>query len=156
MRILVISDSHGNIRQVERALQDTPQAKIVIHLGDGADDITDLEFVFPEKQFYQVAGNCDRGCILLPEQEFSVLNKRIFITHGHAYSVKTGLHCVKTEAHRRQADIVLFGHTHLPVTEYDNGLYLFNPGSLSGTNPTYGLLEITEDDISMQILKIQE
>ena len=44
MRILVISDSHGNTRNIERAVESQPEANIIIHLGDGADDIVDLEF----------------------------------------------------------------------------------------------------------------
>ena len=79
MRILVISDSHGNTRNIERALEKQPEANIIIHLGDGADDIVDLEFVYRDKQFYQVAGNCDWGSSLPLEGELNVENKAIFL-----------------------------------------------------------------------------
>ena len=58
---------------------------------------------------------------------------------------------IKQEARNRQAQVVLFGHTHLPVTAYDDGLYLLNPGSLQLANGTYGILEITEAGITMNI-----
>lgn len=154
MRILVISDSHGNVRNIERAIENHPDTNVVIHLGDGADDITDLEIVYQNKQFYQVAGNCDWNCPLPITRELVVEQKHIFFTHGHDYHVKTGLDHIKLEARKRHADIVLFGHTHLPVTEYENGLYLLNPGSLQGTDGTYGVIEVIYGSIEMRILKI--
>ena len=45
---------------------------------DGADDIVDLEFVYRDKQFYQVAGNCDWGSSLPLEGELKVADKTIF------------------------------------------------------------------------------
>lgn len=42
----------------------------------------------------------------------------------------------------RQADLLLFGHTHQPLTDYEDGLYLMNPGSL-GYGGTYGYVDIT-------------
>ena len=56
--------------------------------------------------------------------------------------------------HKRNADIVLFGHTHLPITEYDDELYLLNPGSLQYTDGTYGVIDITDAGISLQIIKV--
>ena len=136
MRILVISDSHGNTRNIEHAVENQPEANIIIHLGDGVDDIVDLEFVYRDKQFYQVAGNCDWGSSLPLEGELKVADKTIFFVHGHEYKVKTSLQHIKLEARKRNADIVLFGHTHLPITEYDDELYLLNPGSLQYTDGT--------------------
>ncbi len=154
MKILVISDSHGNTRNIERALESQPEAKTVIHLGDGADDITDLEFVYADRQFYQVAGNCDWGSALPLAGELKIQGKTIFFVHGHEYRVKTDLQQIKLEARKRKADVVLFGHTHLPVTEYDDGLYLLNPGSLQNAGGTYGVLDITDAGLFARILKV--
>ena len=154
MRIIVISDSHGNTRNIERAVENQPEANIIIHLGDGVDDIVDLEFVYRDKQFYQVAGNCDWGSSLPLEGELKVADKTIFFVHGHEYKVKTSLQHIKLEARKRNADIVLFGHTHLPITEYDDELYLLNPGSLQYTDGTYGVIDITDAGISLQIIKV--
>ena len=82
MRILVISDSHGNTRNIERAVESQPEANIIIHLGDGADDIVDLEFVYRDKQFYQVAGNCDWGSSLPLEGEVVGADKRMLWLQG--------------------------------------------------------------------------
>lgn len=151
MRILVISDTHGNTRNIERAIASQPSASMVIHLGDGSDDIVDLEFAYTDKQFHAVAGNCDWNSPLPLSGELCIAGVRLFFTHGHCHGVKTDLSAIKQEARNRQAQVVLFGHTHLPVTAYDDGLYLLNPGSLQLANGTYGILEITEAGITMNI-----
>lgn len=78
------------------------------------------------------------------------------MTHGHAFSVKSGYQEICREASGQGADIVLFGHTHLPLLEYiekgtirgvDRNLVLFNPGSLGGMlDASFGNLSISEND----------
>ena len=60
MRILVVSDTHRNVRNLREALLQQPTAEIVIHLGDVEEDVQLLRHSFPEKMFLQVRGNCDR------------------------------------------------------------------------------------------------
>lgn len=52
----------------------------------------------------------------------------------------------------RQADILLFGHTHQPLTDYDDGLYILNPGSLRGRG-TYGLLDVTPTGVLLNVVE---
>jgi predicted phosphodiesterase len=47
-------------------------------------------------------------------------------------------------AREQNADVVVFGHTHNALTEYDEGLYIMNPGHCSGYDATYGYIDITE------------
>jgi predicted phosphodiesterase len=79
---------------------------------------------------------------------------KVFMTHGHAYSVKSGYDEICREASRLGADIVLFGHTHVPTLEYiekgsirgvDRRLAIFNPGSLGGLfDGSFGNLSVGE------------
>ena len=39
MRILVVSDSHGNDANLRRAILAQPTAEVVIHLGDGEEEL---------------------------------------------------------------------------------------------------------------------
>ena len=55
-------------------------------------------------------------------------------------------------ARERQADILLFGHTHQPLTDYDDGLYILNPGSLRGRG-TYGLLDVTPTGVLLNVVE---
>ena len=59
MRILVVSDTHGNDSSLRRAILAQPKAEVVIHLGDGEEEVQRARGSFPEKMFLQVRGNCD-------------------------------------------------------------------------------------------------
>ena len=64
--------------------------------------------------------------------------QRLFLTHGHIYNAQ------KRPA-LKQGDVIVHGHTHIPVAELDGEQYVFNPGSVTfprnGFAPSYGLLE---------------
>lgn len=152
MRILVVSDTHGDEQVLEELVASQPEAQTVIHLGDGASEAQAVADRFPDRTFYFVRGNCDwasaaRDIPLMREEK--VAGKRIFFTHGHEYEVKRDFYRVVCAAKERNADVLLFGHTHVPLCEYDDGLYLLNPGSLSrGINRTYGIVDITRAGIA--------
>lgn len=157
MRIVVISDTHGDLSGFERVVAQQPKADFFIHLGDCERDIENVKLIFPNKKFLSVSGNCDFGSTTPPEAETVVCGKRIFYTHGHTYYVKSGDTFVIKEAKRRQADILLFGHTHLPLTSYEDGLYIMNPGSIGHPaqgKPTYGVIDITGAGIVLNIAEV--
>ena len=154
MRILVVSDTHRDRAALQRAILAQPSAEVVIHLGDGAEEAEDMKMNFPEKMFLLVRGNCDWGSTLPPEGIAEFAGKRIFYTHGYTYNVKYGTYEAISAARRQKADVLLFGHTHRPVTEYSDGLYIMNPGSLNGSYGTYGTLDITPAGIVTNIVRI--
>lgn len=142
MRILVVSDTHGDRYALQSALWEQPEASLVFHLGDGARELATVAAENPDRTFFGVRGNCDPAfCDLLGNREETVGGRRIFFTHGHLWSVKFGLTRIACAARERQADIVLFGHTHTPFSAYDDGLYLINPGSL-GYGRQYATVDI--------------
>ena len=66
------------------------------------------------------------------------------------YNVKYGLADLVRAGQEMQANVVLFGHTHIPMVDYREGMHLMNPGSLGmprGSNGTYGVLDVTEQGI---------
>ena len=71
MRILVVSDSHGNDGNLRRAILAQPKAEVVIHLGDGEEELLRAKRSFPEKMFLAVRGNCDWGSALPPVGEYT-------------------------------------------------------------------------------------
>ena len=154
MRILVTSDTHGDAASLRRAILAQPKAEIVIHLGDGANDVANLRTSFPERTFLQVRGNCDWGCALPAVGEYEAAGVKIFYTHGDAYGVKSGDYTILSEARSRKADILLFGHTHQAREDYEDGLYIMNPGRLSGWEPSYGIIDITQQGIVLNVMKL--
>lgn len=155
MRILVLSDIHGDTASAMNALVDQPTATTILFLGDGIGAIEKLEQAFPNKTFYCVAGNCDFASIEPTTRILELGGKRILMTHGHEYRVKFGIENAVHTAKRNQCDILLYGHTHRPETHYDDGLYVLNPGSVSriGSN-TYGIIDITPQGILCNFLSL--
>ena len=146
MRILIVSDSHGQARNLREVLLRHPDITTVTHLGDGHRECEDAADAFPDHTFYAVAGNCDFACSAPLVRLETFGGKYCMLTHGHRYGVKGGYDTIECAAREQQADAVLFGHTHLPFEEYADGLYMFNPGSVvPSANPfsCYGILDFT-------------
>lgn len=146
MRILVISDSHGNRRSFAEAVKREPLAEVVYFLGDGYRDYMDIEREYAgTKAFIAVTGNCDLGCDFPYRDIRTVGGVKIYATHGFAEKVKFGLYNLEYEAKANDCKIALFGHTHEPYTNYSDCIYLFNPGSIN--DGFYGVVDITDNGI---------
>lgn len=158
MLIAVISDTHRNSNYIDIARKYIKDVDILIHLGDNADDILSLKEKFKGK-VYVVKGNCDFGNKYPKEELIEALDKKIFITHGDMYDVKCGIQKLYYKAKELEADIALFGHTHMEIiTEEDNVLFM-NPGSISfpkGKGRYIGYIKIEEGskpDIHLKEIK---
>lgn len=141
MKVLVLSDSHGNVDNMARAVEKTAP-RLIIHLGDCWRDAEELHDLFPRIPLEQVPGNCDFGRFEAEERLLFLEDKRVLIAHGHTMRVKYGLLSAQYRAQEMAADALLFGHTHIPLIENDGALILLNPGSIGDrSRPTYGVLE---------------
>lgn len=155
MRIVAMSDCHNRISPVETAIEKS-KPDVFIYCGDGSAKVEDISYLYPDIRFYIVKGNCDFGEYPL-EQEIKLGSKVVFFTHGHIYSVKGGYNKIISEGKRRNADIVIFGHTHIAVNEYIDGMYLVNPGSASLPNfgrPSYAFIDISDKGISVNSVEL--
>ncbi|MBQ3005089.1 MAG: YfcE family phosphodiesterase [Clostridia bacterium] len=152
MRILVLSDSHGKQYNIFDAIDAEKDVKNIIFLGDGLYDIEKAEKKYSHKNFYKVKGNCDSFVWLdIPASEMrEFYGKKIFFTHGHEFNVKFGDAALFNHAAYSGADIILYGHTHSPVTECRNGYHILNPGSIG--EKKYAVIDIVNNGI-MCILK---
>ncbi len=145
MRILVVSDSHGDVFGLRCAMEAQQKAGMMIHLGDGERDMDGLAGANSTMKTVQVKGNADFGslqpynCVEIAE------GKRIYCTHGHWEKVKYGDFDLLDAAKGAEADLVLFGHTHIPSKDYIDGIHLFNPGSIRDGD--YGVVDITKAGI---------
>ena len=131
MKILVVSDSHGSVTNLEHILNKENDCDMIVHLGDGADD---LDFCLPytaHKQIRRVRGNCDpAACGYLPEQVFTAEDVNVFACHGDRYSVYFGLQNLYFAAQSHNAGVCLYGHTHVQHADETDGLLLLNPGAV--------------------------
>lgn len=141
MKIVVFSDSHGMISPMRRAAELHSDADLFLHLGDGCREFEMLcEQMGIKGQ--DVRGNCDLADYETPAfRLLEIGGCKIFMTHGHEFSVKFTLSELISAGEREGADLILFGHTHIPLCSYEKGIHLLNPGSI-GTQSDYGLIQI--------------
>lgn len=149
MKILIVSDTHGQEHTLEEALKKTGSIDQLIHLGDVEGGEERIRGLLGKVPAAIVAGNNDFFCDLPDERMFTLEGYRIWMTHGHRYFVHSGTLYLEREARKKGADIVMYGHTHKPVVQKAKGLLVLNPGSLSlprqeGHRPTYILMELEQ------------
>lgn len=125
-------------------------------LGDGVRDAESVERGI--SQLFLVRGNCDFLASDLPEEELLRFEGHtILLTHGHRYGVKSGVGALIRYAAERDADLVLFGHTHTPASEtvpagetvggkiLSRPMILFNPGSIGAGS--FGTLTLRGENV---------
>ena len=127
MRIGVFSDSHGDISPAKRFFDRLSPLDCIFHLGDFAADGEKLAKLF-NCPVYAVRGNCDYRSGESLERVVDLGGKRFLLTHGHQYYFTDALLYRGEEV---RADMVLYGHTHVPDLGADGARLILNPGSLS-------------------------
>lgn len=152
MLYLVISDTHGDISRASWIIEQfKDQIHGVLHLGDLVSDFNKLKNKYQDKYslaFAGVCGNCDFISSEPDQRLFSVEGCKVLMVHGHKHAVKYGPEYLRSAAREKGANIVLYGHSHIPYLEEQNGLLILNPGSLSeprgGSRAGFALLEIKD------------
>lgn len=151
MKILVLSDSHGAIEPMERAVERT-DPHLILHLGDCWRDGEKLQNRFPTIPLQQVPGNCDYRSEEPAERLLCLDNFRILFCHGHTYGVKQSLIAAGFAAEEQNLDLFLFGHTHRPLVDWRGKTLFLNPGSIGDwRQPTYGVVTIANGKLDGSI-----
>lgn len=147
MNIMVVGDDHGaDVFGVayEQAVSVFGEIDAVIHTGD-SERIDD--------EYYQeicgmpimgVKGNNDyNGAPLF--LLVTLGGKNIFVTHGHSYGVYMGVQSLYYAGLEKEADIIIYGHTHRADHIKAKDVDIINPGSLSGVRSgccSYAVIQI--------------
>ena len=145
MKILILSDIHGAYYDLLTVLEKETFDKLIV-LGDlysysysYEDDVLELLQKYRDKLIL-IEGNCDRyinyETYNLKPIEIITLhlnNKLVTLTHGHKYN--------KSFLPEYHGDIIISGHTHVPIIEKEKNLIYVNPGSIGlprgGSNKSY-------------------
>ncbi|MDR0323415.1 MAG: metallophosphoesterase [Treponema sp.] len=154
-KLLVFSDTHGRITALKAVLNwaknHVPPNDTICctaFLGDGASDIGRAA---EASGFYSnwklVRGNNDYESIMPDSAVFDFAEYRFFMCHGHRQGLHGGTHGLIAAGRSNNADVVLFGHTHVPFYKNADGLLLINPGSVgsprSRIGATFAVIECT-------------
>lgn len=144
MKILVFSDSHGHNMGMAYAVErENPDA--ALHLGDYAEDARDLARAFPRLMVIGVRGNNDYDTDIPLFAVATFGGVRLYLTHGHREHVYSGTDFLAQRAREQGCALVFFGHTHRAQVEWNGGVLVCNPGSISlprGDAASYGRLTI--------------
>ncbi|OHW61796.1 phosphodiesterase YfcE [Andreesenia angusta] len=178
MKLLFISDIHGSYhygKKIEEIYEKEKPDQLVL-LGDllyhGARNPLTEEYspkdLIPVLNKYRdkvmaVRGNCDSEVDQMVldfdiTADYSIIfvdGLKFFITHGHIYN--------ESKLPKGAFDVMVHGHTHIPVAEKKEHFYLFNPGSITlpkGGHPSsYGVYENREfsvkDIAGVEMLKVK-
>ncbi|MBR1823607.1 MAG: metallophosphoesterase [Ruminococcus sp.] len=150
MRIVVLSDTHGNFHALEKVIMRNTDADWIFHLGDGERELDIFLYSHPElaQKIIHVAGNCDYNSLSPEYFTLPVMDHKIIATHGHLFSVTHSLDKLKETARELGCDIILYGHTHIRDERFEDGFFILNPGSAScprdGDVPSFGHVDISE------------
>ena len=152
MRIGVFSDSHGDISAARRFFDSLSPLDCIFHLGDCVPDGKKLSKLF-SCPLYAVRGNCDFGSDEPLERIVDLGGKRFLLLHSHQYYFQDALLYRGEEVH---ADMVLYGHTHVPDLSADGPRLLLNPGSLSrprgGSVESCALISLQGNDLTVRFV----
>ena len=163
MTLLVLSDLHGRRDRAEEVLARHRRTEAVLFLGDGIRSLPYESCVANGRLFAGVRGNCDGGSLFgdayaYPEELLLNIGEyTVMMLHGHTRSVKSGIGRAARYAAERGADLLLYGHTHIPEERYfpagaelegytlTKPLWVMNPGSLGEPRdgkPSFGVVEL--------------
>ena len=83
MKLLVVSDVHGDLDALERAVDAEADTDAVIFLGDGLREAENLQDMRPELKIYSVRGNCDYASFAPPDGLAAFGGVLFYYTHGN-------------------------------------------------------------------------
>lgn len=184
MKIGIISDVHGDSAALKRALAhfDTdPEIVLTLNAGDlvgrgpAQDDVVDA---IRARRIPSVRGNHDECDYPLRRDNLAYLHGlpvdwrgrlgdlRIFMCHGKPGNNLWGLYrdhasdaLLEMMLAGLQTDVLVTGHTHLPLSVLVSGGIVVNPGSLytfaasRSSSRTYGVLDVSEMSFTVYCAK---
>lgn len=155
MKFLVFSDSHKYTNGMDKAIEKHKDITHIIHCGDVADDCEYLEMIYGRTHsLCFVCGNNDFFSSYPLSRLFKYEGKTVYITHGHKERVKSSLDALFVTGKKNNADICIFGHTHEQHFEERDGIILLNPGSIGYIKEKYAIIDVTKENIKIELHRI--
>ncbi|MGP4108499.1 metallophosphoesterase family protein [Virgibacillus sp. L01] len=153
MKIIVVADTHmpGKGKQLPaRLVKELESAELIIHAGDWKSmEVYSMLSRYAEVK--GVYGNVDGDDIkenFALKEIVDVAGHKIGIIHGHGDKKTTEKRAI--EAFEGEAmDVIIYGHSHIPMLKYFKKTLLFNPGSPTDKRAlpyySFGILEIDQE-----------
>lgn len=162
MKILVLADTHVpfTAKDLPKVIyEEADDVDLILHAGD----IVEYGVIERLEEFAEVKAVCGNMDDLvsrqaLPKKEIITAGRfKIGLTHGEGAPDKIEDYCLKAFS-KNKVDAIVFGHSHLPMNKFIDGILLFNPGSptdkVFAPYNSYGILNIN-DKITAEIKRIE-
>ena len=154
LNIGVISDTHGQVRSgVYNAFEGVD---FILHAGDigSWDVIIELEAIAPVKA---VVGNIDVDLTHhFPQQQTFDLGKRTLALQHIFHDIPDAASLSRQSVRK----IIIFGHSHRPMSEHIGDTLYFNPGSAGPRRfqlpVCVGKLRLEEERVSGEIIHLEQ
>ncbi len=169
MKIAIISDSHDNLPNIEKAIFDIKRegCHSLIHCGDivSPETIKEILMTF-RKNVYFSLGNADKDYLrglphhFLEQSLADFSNFRIFEDFGE---IRAGGRKIcfghmpqqaREMAFSQKCDIVFYGHSHKPQEGKIGRTRLVNPGNIAGLifKASFAIYDTERDKLVLRIL----
>lgn len=154
MRILVVSDTHGNWLAPLQCLNGN-QVDMIIHLGDHISDARELAKL-ADVPVIMVPGNCDHEAKEPRELLHTFKGHKFHLSHGDRHRVKAGYEQLFQRVRETGASVALCGHTHIPLVQKSDGILLINPGTLmaASSQKSCAILHVTISKVTAEIIHL--
>lgn len=157
MRLVVVADTHSEPHRETARLVAALEPDRILHAGD-IGDLSVLDGLRELAPLTAIRGNIDVHAPDLPDAvTLDVVDGdrtllRLFLFHIAVYGPKLRADAAR-HARSEGASLVVCGHSHVPFIGKDQGLAIFNPGSIGPRRfhlpIVFGVIDVTRERISM-------
>lgn len=158
MKVIIVSDSHGNMGVLKGIVRKEEPFDLLFHLGDGIEEANRLQKLIGFN-LDGVEGNNDVKGVFPSSLTLRFGRKNCLFTHGHLFEVHRDLSLLVTQARKSGANLIFFGHTHYFHDEVQKGIRLLNPGSICNyltKEAAYFVMKMEDRELKIEKILVSE
>lgn len=153
-KIVVMSDSHGYHQMINRVKELEPDGDYYVHCGDSEAE------TYMMQDWLCVKGNNDWYSDFPNQIKFKVEELNFLVAHGHRFGYMDRETSMIYTLQEANCDILLSGHTHVPMYKEVDGYTLINPGSTTlprgGSNRSYCVIYVEGKDLKVEFKNLDD
>lgn len=153
-KIVVMSDSHGFHEMIDEVKNRETDGDIYVHCGD-SEAPTEMM-----RHWRTVKGNNDWFSDFNDKIIFQVEDLKFLVMHGHRFGYSDRESRMIYALQENECDVLLSGHTHMPMYKDVDGYVLINPGSTTlprgGSPRSYCVIYVDGDQLSVKFKDLDQ